>query len=333
MFTLLNKNKEPNHMRSSDIWVSQVNLILFFFGAAGVLIHEGHLQKFCQVFKLLQTFLAALLASPKSLRVLCLIKKMLRKYNHVISKFIRFTKVTSWNEAKIELPKAAFEGFSFLTSKRKNFPPTDPVLLGKKMPQIRFRRQAKKNNEDLKCLISYISILFVHVCFNLVTIHNIQSSTSGSSCRKSCLEVFWEGVLCHLVDLETAGLRKDGGWIMTKRVGKHTNHTKNMDHIWFQQGQQRQLVYIWWGSSASYYISSCEVCERRSAENAETNSKRTFLESLHASLLLFMSFARQRHSFEQLYLLHLSGSSGSSVLTFRDASFTASSSACFMVFE
>ena len=91
------------------------------------------------------------------------------------------------------------------------------------------------------------------------------------------------------------------GWWMDRdeNLGKHTNHSWNTDHIWFSE--------------------ITKVCERRSAENSKPNSKRTFLESLHVSLLLFMSFARQRHNFEQLHLLHLSGSFGSSLLTFRDA--------------
>ena len=94
---------------------------------------------------------------------------------------------------------------------------------------------------------------------------------------------------CPLPSCRPGNCRSTKGWIGWDHDEKggenHTNHTETRVNIWFNQGHERQLVYIWWGSSASYYLSSCEVCERRSAENAKTNSKRTFLESQKACML------------------------------------------------
>ena len=76
-------------MRSSDgcSFSGQSRPTVSVFGALGgvVLVHEGHLQQFCQVFKLLQTFLAALLAAQKNLSDLK--KKMLKNtaQKHVMS--------------------------------------------------------------------------------------------------------------------------------------------------------------------------------------------------------------------------------------------------------
>ena len=75
-------------MRSSDScsFSGHSRPTVSVFGALGVvLVHEGHLQQFCQVCKLLQTFLAALLAAQKNLSDLK--KRMLKStaQKHVMS--------------------------------------------------------------------------------------------------------------------------------------------------------------------------------------------------------------------------------------------------------
>lgn len=253
------------------------------------------------------------------------------KFNSSLPKWPVETKQKKIEAAPIF--QSRLEGFSFLTSKRKKRSSDRPSVAGKKnatdsLPKTNKKQQRRLEVSNFLYIYSVCTCCF-QSCHNPTTLRvQLQVLRADDSVPGDLLG------RCPLPSCRPGHLqrrRKDGGWDHDEKGGEnHTNHTETRVNIWFNKITKGNLCTS--GEIVPLHTIFLAVKSVRSAETAKTNSKRTFLESLHASLLLCTAFARQRHSFEQLYLLHLSGSSGSSVLTFRDPK-TASSRACFMVFE
>lgn len=224
-------------MRSSHIWVSQVNLILFF-GRPWRPCTWRASPKVLPGVQIAADFFCCAPGFSKISPCFGLAQKMLHKHNHVISIFIQFTKVTSWNEAKIEGPqfsKVAFEGLFLPDIKKKK------TFLWPTQCCWKCHRSAaeykQKTNEDLKCLISYLFCLFVH---NLVTIHNIESSTPGSVPKN----VPWDLLgRCPLPSCRPGNRnrRKDGDGSWRKGWGNARITRNTCEHL-IEEDHERQPV-------------------------------------------------------------------------------------------